>query len=150
MESSLQVRQAERLIFSGLILLLLGLLVGLIIPLTANPRMALSAHLEAIMNGILLLIFGLLWKRLILSKRLFLAAFWLLLYGTFANFLAVILASVTASGAMMPLAGGQKGAAFSEGLITFFLVSLSICMVAGCLIILIGFYRQLCQKKAGE
>ena len=44
----------KRLLWHGLLLVLLGLLTGLVIPLLTNPRMGLSAHLEGVMNGVLL------------------------------------------------------------------------------------------------
>ena len=51
METNTQTKQADNLIFLGLILFLLGLIIGLFVQNMANPRMALSAHLEAVMNG---------------------------------------------------------------------------------------------------
>ena len=45
--------QARRLLWHGVFLFLLGLITGLAIPIISNHRMALSAHLEALLNGIL-------------------------------------------------------------------------------------------------
>ena len=59
MVSNTQTKQAEKLIFLGLILFLVGLSVGLMVQNMANPRMALSAHLEGVMNGMFLVILGL-------------------------------------------------------------------------------------------
>jgi len=50
-----------------------------------DPRMALSSHLEGVMNGMFLVLVGLLWPRLSLSRR---GQRWLpglALYGTCAN-----------------------------------------------------------------
>src|SRR5580658_2776794 len=74
--------QARRLLWHGVFLFLLGLITGLAIPIINNHRMALSAHLEALLNGILLLALGCLWPQLRLSERAAGAAFWLALYGT--------------------------------------------------------------------
>ncbi len=144
-----QTRQADRLILLGLMLFLAGLVVGLFIHSMANPRMALSAHLEGIMNGMFLIILGLIWQRLALSQILLKISFALVMYGTFANLVAVIIAAVTGYGNMMPIAGGQKGEGEMEGLISFLLVSLSLCMLAVCIIVLTGFYRSI-QQPAGE
>ena len=46
----------------GLVLFLLGLLTGFAIPALKNPRMALSSHLEAVLNGMFLVLLGLLWR----------------------------------------------------------------------------------------
>lgn len=140
-----KTKQSEILIFLGLILFLFGLSVGLFVQKMANPRMALSAHLEGVMNGMFLIILGLIWKRLILSKTLLIITFWLVVYGTFANLIVVIIAAVTGFGKMMPIAGGLEGTGAIEGLISFLLISLALCMLAVCIIVLIGFYKHLKQ-----
>lgn len=145
MVSNTQIKQAEKLIFLGLILFLVGLSVGMIVQNMANPRMALSAHLEGVMNGMFLVILGLIWKRLVLSKTLLIITFWLAVYGTFANLIAVIIAAVTGFGKMMPIAGGQEGPRVIEGPISFLLISLAPCMLAVCIIVLIGFYKHMKQ-----
>ena len=148
MESNIQSRQADKLIFLGLLLFLAGLVVGLFAQNMANPRMALSGHLEGIMNGLFLVVLGLIWKRLILPRALLQAAFWLVTYGTFANLIAVMIAAVTGFGKMMPIAGGKEGSEAMEGLISFLLISLALCMLAVCIIVLIGFYKRMKQPAS--
>lgn len=143
MKRNTQSKQADKLIFIGLFLFLIGLTIGLFVQNMANPRMALSAHLEGVMNGIFLIILGLIWKRLILSQILLKATFWLVVYGTFANLIAVIIAAATGFGKMMPIAGGQKGTGAIEVLVSFLLISLAICMIGVCIIVLTGFYKHM-------
>lgn len=51
----------QKLLFTiGLALFLIGLLTGLVIPALKNPRMALSSHLEGVLNGMFLVVLGLL------------------------------------------------------------------------------------------
>ncbi len=145
MEKNTKIQQANKLIFLGLILFVIGLLVGLFVQNMTNPRMALAAHLEGVMNGMFLVILGLIWTRLVLSKIAFRVAFWLVVYGTFANLIAVIFAALTGFGKMMPIAGGQEGTRIIESLITFLLVSLALCIVSVCVIVLIGFYKHMIQ-----
>lgn len=145
MENNSKIQQANKLIFLGLSLFLIGLLVGLFIQNMTNPRMALSAHLEGVMNGMFLVILGLIWTRLALSIIVFRVTFWLVIYGTFANLTAVIFAALTGFGKMMPIAGGQEGTGIIESLIALLLVSLALCMVAVCVIVLIGFYKHMKQ-----
>ncbi|MBN8854009.1 MAG: hydrogenase [Sphingobacteriales bacterium 50-39] len=147
MPTTAQTHQANRLIFLGLILFLLGLTVGLFVHNMINPRMALSAHLEGIVNGIFLMVLGIIWTRLMLSPAWLRIAFWLTAYGTFANLVAVVVAAITGYGKMMPIAGGQQGIAFIEGLISFLLISLSLCMLAICVIVLTGFYKYMKQPR---
>ena len=143
MEINTQSNQADKLIFLGIFLFLLGLIIGLFVHNMANPRMALSAHLEGVMNGMFLMILGLIWNRLILSKTILNITYRLVVYGTFANLTAVIIAAITGFGKMMPLAGGQEGTALPEGIISFLLISLALCMIAVCIIVLIGFYKYM-------
>ncbi len=142
MDARAQHKQADRLVLWGLVLFLAGLIVGLLVPHAANPRMALAAHLEGVMNGLFLVVLGLIWNRLVLSGALLKTAFILAVYGTFANLVAVLLAAVTGYGGMMPLAGGKEGTGIVEAAISFLLVSLSLCMIAVCILVLAGFYRR--------
>jgi len=68
MENDSQAKQANRLIFLGLMLFLLGLTVGLFVQNMKNPRVTLSAHLQGVMNGMFLMIPGLIWKRLLILR----------------------------------------------------------------------------------
>lgn len=136
-------RQAKQLIFLGLLLFLSGLLTGLIIPFFKNPRMGLSAHLEGVMNGMFLILLGLLWNHIRLASKLLTAKFWLALYGTFANILAILLAAATGQGKMLPIAGGKEGTGITEILITGLLVTLALSMIAVCVLALMGFYKYM-------
>jgi hydroxylaminobenzene mutase len=132
-------RQAHRLLQLGILLFLLGLLTGFAMPLFENPRMGLASHLEAILNGIFLIVLGLLWERLRLGRGVLTLAFWLVLYGTFANWLATLLAAVWGAGTMMPMAAGDfKGSDGQELVITILLFSLSFAMIAVSALVLWG------------
>ena len=62
-------RSAQRFVFHGALLFLLGLLTGFVVPGAANPRMGLSAHLEGVMNGTFLLALGAVWSHVSLPAR---------------------------------------------------------------------------------
>jgi hydroxylaminobenzene mutase len=101
--------------------------------------MGLSSHLEGILNGIFLVLLGLLWPRLRLSRFWLITVFWLALYGSFANWGATLLAAVWGAGSSMPLAGGGlQGTPTQEAIIDFLLYSLSFAMVAVCVIVVWG------------
>ncbi len=140
--------QANRLIFLGILLFLLGLIIGLFVQNMANPRMALSAHLEGIMNGMFLMLVGVIWNRILLSEKLLKISFWLLIYSTFANITAVLISALTGAGKMMPIAGGKEGAPTAEGIINFLLISLSLGVIFVCVMLLSGYYRYM--KQGGD
>nr|AAK26516.1 hydroxylaminobenzene mutase [Pseudomonas putida] len=122
---------ARRLLQLGIALFLLGLLTGFLLPMMANPRVGLSSHLEGVLNGMFLLALGLMWPQLSLGTGARKAAFGFAVYGTYANWLATLLAGFWgAGGRMMPIAaGGHAGTAAQEGLIAFALISLSLSML---------------------
>ena len=144
MSTRAQEHAGHRLLQFGTVLFLLGLLTGLVVPVAANPRMALAAHLEGLMNGVFLLVLGLMWPRLVLPARTITIAFWLAIYGSLANWLATLLAAVWPAGnALMPLAGGgHTGTDFQETILKVLLVSLSVVMIALCVLVLAGLRRQ--------
>ena len=127
---------------AGVLLFLLGLLTGLAVPLMQIPRMALSSHLEGVMNGMLVMILGLLWPKLSLPAWASTATFWLALYGTFANWLATLLSAAWGAAALMPIAGqGAVGTPLAEGIVAALLGSLTLAMIAVCGFVLWGLRR---------
>lgn len=140
-------QQADKLIFLGILLFFLGLVSGLFIPMMANPRMGVSTHLEGVMNGIFLCVLGLIWHKLNLAERWIYLGFWLALYGTFANFLAVLISAMTGAGKYMPIAGGKEGDPYIESIISTLLITLTVSMLSVCLIVLAGLYNS---DKPGE
>ncbi len=136
----MQLTTAHRLLQLGILLFVLGLVTGLAVPALGNPRMALASHVEAVMNGTFLVVLGLVWPRLTLSPRLLGAAFWLAVYGTFANWLATLLAAAWRAGnPMMPLAAlGHVGTVGQEFVVKALLVSLALAMIGSCLLVLFG------------
>ncbi len=141
--------QADRLIFLGFLLFLLGLIVGLIVPVLANPRMGLSSHIEGVMNGMLLIILGLIWNRVKLSDKWLKITFWLAIYGTFANWFGILIAAIFNAGKMLTVAAkGQEGHPVAESVVTFSLVTLTLAMMFVSVAILIGLARGNKSKNA--
>jgi len=139
---------SQRLLCAGFLLLLLGLLTGFSLQLLANPRMGLASHMQGITNGLLLVALGLCWGRLVLSSRAAWLAGWLALYGTYANWLATLLAAIWGTGAMMPLAAaGFAAAPWQEQVVSLLLASLSVAMVAALLLVVWGLRPGLHQNS---
>lgn len=138
------INYGKKLIRFGILLFMLGLITGFIIPLLENPRMGLSSHLEGTLNGMLLIIIGLIWSRLDLNEKLYQWCYRLALFGTFSNWLTTLLAAVWGAGKeMMPISGGNfQGTVWQEVLIKFGLISLSISMLVVCVILLFGLKKN--------
>ena len=100
-------RQGHRLLQIGVVLLLCCSLEGFAIPHLAAPRLGLSVHTLSALQGVLLLVVGLMWASLRLGTTTSRIAFWLLIYSAFAILAAYVLAAVWGAGnETMPLAAG--------------------------------------------
>jgi len=142
-KSLLSKRQSDKMLFLGILLFFLGLIVGLLAPALANPRMGLSSHIEGVLNGMFLILLGLIWPKVDLSDRWLRITFWLAVYGTFANWFGILIAAIFNAGKMLGIAAnGKEGPAIAEGVVTFSLISLSIAMLIICVTVLIGLYRN--------
>ena len=133
-------RQAHRLLQAGVALFLCALLVGLAIPAFKLPRVGLSTHLLGIMQGMFLMILGLLWPRLKLGPATSWAGFWLLLYGCLAAWTANLLAGILGAGnSLLPIAAGSaRGTPFQEMLIGLELRSAAVALIVAVVIVLWG------------
>ena len=130
---------ASRLVAAGAVLFLLGLLTGFVIPEFTNPRMGLASHLEGVMNGTFLIALGAAWWRVHLSGRLEAVSFWLLIYGSFANWVFVSLAAALGTSEMTPIAGaGFQAPALQEQIVSLGLLTVGLTMVVGIGIVVYG------------
>jgi (hydroxyamino)benzene mutase len=119
----------RRLMWHGMCLFLLGLLTGFSETHFANTRMGLAAHLEGVMNGILLVALGAAWKELRLSRLSKILAYWTALCGTYGNWFVTVLAATFGTAALSPItSAGHNGQAWQESLVTagFMIVGITI------------------------
>jgi len=135
--------QAHRLIQVGVGLLLLAILLGLVIPQFAQPRVALSAHLVGLLQGILLLVLGLLWPRFHFTPVQSTLAFWLAVYQALAAFLSDVLAAAwAAGGSIIPMAAGAaRGTMVQEAIVNVGLRSAGVALIAVLVLLLWGLRR---------
>lgn len=149
-DDGLKVRSEEKtraedsghqLVWHGMFLFLLGLLTGFVEQNLANPRMGLAAHLEGVMNGTFLLALGAIWTTVRLSRRWKRAAYWSVLYGTYANWVVTLLAAIFGTAAMSPTTAGRNGQPWQEGLVTVGFVTVGITIVAASILVLSGLRR---------
>lgn len=133
----------HRLIQLGALLFLVALVVGLAVPLFSVPRLGLSVHLLGLMQGLFLMIAGILWPRLALSPRQLTTASWLLVYGCLAAWAANFLGAIWGAGnTIVPIAAGAaRGSEVQEVVINVLLRSGGICLLAGSAFLFWGLRR---------
>ena len=139
-DGSRPARHGHRLLQAGILLFLLALFVGLAVPRFAVPRLGLSAHLLGIMQGTFLMVSGLLWPRLRLTRSLSGLACGLAIYGCLAPWTANVCGAVWgAGGSMMPIAAGQaRGSLIQEGAIRIGLMTGAASLIVAMMMILWG------------
>jgi hydroxylaminobenzene mutase len=134
--------RSRQLKLLGMILFLLGLIAGLILMNFKNPRMGLSAHLEGVMNGLFLVVAGIIWQELLLPARLQNILYATLLYGTFANFTFTLLSAILGTSKTTPIAGaGFSGTVIAENFVTAGLVSVGLSMLVALGLLCYGLGR---------
>jgi hydroxylaminobenzene mutase len=105
-------KRAMRLVWHGVFLFLIGLLTGFAIPGLTNPRLGLSAHMEALLNAmVLILIGGVVWKYMKLSERLEKIVFWFFMYAAYASWFFCLLAAVFGANKNLPIASAGHSVA---------------------------------------
>jgi hydroxylaminobenzene mutase len=132
-----------KLMRSGSLLLLLGLLTGLVVPKLANPRMGLASHVEGVMGGMMLVVLSYLFPRLRLVSPALKAAYGLSVYGAFANWINPLIAAAwDAGGSMMPGASrGKKGTPVQETVITIMAVTMVLALLPAIALVLWGLRK---------
>ena len=127
----------------GFFLLLCALITGPAVPSFTNPRMAVSAHLEGVMNGLLLVIVGLVWSHLGLSGRLAKIVFWLFAYAAFANWGVTTLAAALGTSRLTPMAGaGYSASPMQENVVQVIQVSLALAVITAVALVVYSLRRR--------
>jgi hydroxylaminobenzene mutase len=149
--SDWSTRQGHRLVQVGMALFLCALLVGLVVPRFAVPRIGLSVHLLGIMQGLFLMVTGLLWPKLRLLPAMSRVTFWLAVYGCLAAWAANLVAGAWGAGnTLLPMAAGQAhGSAFQETIIAVALRTGGASLIAAATLILWGL-RMAVVPQAGK
>lgn len=103
----------------GVILMLIGLLTGFAIAALTNPRMGVAAHVEAIMGGIILIVFGgLLVENMRCSEKSITISWLSLLLSLYGNYGFIVLASIWGTSMTMPIAGnGFRAVLWKESVV---------------------------------
>ena len=105
----------RRLMWHGMFLFLFGLVTGQQERRFTNMRMALSAHLQGVLNGTFLIALGAIWDHVDSPPRAEKVARLSALYGTYGNWLFTTLGAATGTAAANPiLSQGHHGKPWQE------------------------------------
>jgi hydroxylaminobenzene mutase len=134
------MNQPHRLIQIGIALFLAAILLGLVVPYLAVPRLGLSAHLVGMLQGMFLALMGLVWPRLALSSTQSRVAFVLLIYQAFAAPASNLLGAVWGAGnSIVPMAAGAAhGTAVQEAVVSAGLRSAGAALIVALVLVLWG------------
>jgi hydroxylaminobenzene mutase len=131
--------QNRRLMWHGTLLFLLGLITGLLEQRFTNVRMGLSAHLEGVMNGMLLLALGAAWNDVRLPHPVKVAAYCAALYGAYANWPVTSIAAAFGTAASSPItSAGHSGQPWEEGVVAMGFLTVTIAIIAASILVLWG------------
>ena len=129
----------KNLLKSGFVLIFLAFLTGIIIPLLTNPHLGVSAHLNAIIGGIILVLLGLIDKALILTATARKIMTWSWLYAIYLNWFTTLLGGIWGTSKLTPVAGaGFSASALQETIVSILLISLVLASFVGCAIVIYG------------
>jgi hydroxylaminobenzene mutase len=128
----METRKVELpLIRAGFVLFTVALLTGFAIPAFLNPRMAVAAHLSALLNALFLIVLGLTWGLFSFSPmqaRLTRAAF---LYNAFGNWAVSCVAAAWGTSRATPFSGaGHTAVPWKETLVESVQVSIVLVTLA--------------------
>jgi (hydroxyamino)benzene mutase len=131
--------QNRRLMWHGMLLFLLGLFTGLLEQRFTNVRMGLSAHLEGVMNGILLLALGAAWNEVRLPHPVKVTAYWTALYGTYVNWIVTSIAAAFGTATNSPItSAGHSGQPWQESFVAMGFLTVAIAIIATSILVLWG------------
>ena len=129
----MEIRRPEAsLVRAGFVLFTLALFTGFAIPAFLNQKMALAAHITAVMNALILMALGLAWGLLDFSPRQARLTRGAFLYATYVNWGAACLAAAWGTNRLTPLSGVGYGAEpWKEAVVQALQVSLAVAILAG-------------------
>ena len=129
----------QQFLICGTVLFLLSLLIGFSMPILANPRMGVSAHVAGLEGGIALWVLGLMWHRVALPGGAERSAQILAVAGMYAIFISLFLAALWGTSRATPIAGaGHQANPLRESAVTVILTSGSVASVVAVALVLWG------------
>jgi hydroxylaminobenzene mutase len=131
------------MMWHGMFLFFIGMVTGMQEHRFKNMRMALSAHLEGVMNGSFLIAVGAIWGHVEVSPRAEKAARWTALYGTYGNWLFTAVGAALGTASESPiLSQGHHGKPWQERLGGAGFRSMAYSILIAVMLLLCGITRR--------
>ncbi|WP_379920575.1 hypothetical protein [Erythrobacter sp. R86502] len=132
----------RKLAVVGGALFLAGLFQGLVVDQFPNPRMALSAHLDAVQSGMAVMIAAAFWSSLRLAPAAERLTWWTLATGMVGLWVGITLAAITGASEALPIAGsGFAARPPVEVTVTIIVIGSSLGLLIGWAVFLWGLAR---------
>jgi len=133
---------AQKLIFWGALLFLLGSVQGLVISAFTSPRMAVSAHVSAVQGGMALMIFGLIWQFMSLTEKWLKVCCSFIILSMYIIWVAIMLSAAFGASKGLPIAGaGFSSSTFNELLIVVLLTIGGGIGIFAMILVVLGLYK---------
>jgi hydroxylaminobenzene mutase len=135
-------KPSQPLLTAGALLILLSFILGMILPVFTNPRMALSAHQQGIIAGILLMLMGFVQSHAILGSISLRHLERLLISGAYSLWTGILFSAVFGTSRATPIAGdGYIGSRWQEISVSIVLLAGSLMLILGLIFLLTGLVR---------
>jgi hydroxylaminobenzene mutase len=123
-------------------LVFLGVILGAALSAFTNPRMAVASHQQAIVAGILLMVFAITWLQAGLVGRRARLTERFLIIGAYTIWIGTLLAASFGTSRATPIFGaGFVGARWQELSVALILMLGSVCSIVGVGSVLVGLLR---------
>lgn len=132
-------------------LFILALLTGFAIPSFLNPKMALAAHVTGILNALMLIVLGLAWHLLSMTRTQEKLTAGLFLFATYINWGSGCLAAAWGTSRLTPLsAAGHSAAPWKETLVQSLQISLAPAILLGAALVVYALRPDSGQRESAD
>jgi hydroxylaminobenzene mutase len=138
---------SRQILIHGMVLVLVGLIWGVIVPATPHPRLALGAHIQFVINGMLFIILAI--ALLALPHSVGLKSVWIMVVAvwlTWAMAISEVANSWWGTTQMLPIAAGQAGATggepWQELIVKLTHIGAGLGLIIAWLLMVVGFLKR--------
>ena len=141
---------AQRMMFHGIVVFLIGLVTGFFLysGLMKNPQIGVITHLEGVLNGMFLVILGLLWSRMLLNEKQQKFLMILAIVCVYTNYFQALWGAVLGRSRSTTLFPADRiPFPFEARILDVVLLSMSLGLCLVCVIVLMGLRRGMAAQR---